>query len=99
MLGTDDPERRPFIKLNSKAQQIGKNLWSALWHLRLAEQHQLLWIVAMFINQADTSYEERNHQVQLMSQIYSDARNVLVWLGPATEDIDRAIKGGSWFTS
>ncbi|KAK1847591.1 heterokaryon incompatibility protein [Colletotrichum chrysophilum] len=40
-----------------------------------------LWIDAFCINQNDS--EEKRHQVLLMHRIYSAARNVIVWLGPA----------------
>ena len=35
--------------------------------------------------------EERNHQVQLMAQIYKTAQVVVVWLGEASEDSDHAM--------
>lgn len=38
-----------------------------------------LWIDAICIDQANGS--ERNHQVQLMREIYSKAQRVIVWLG------------------
>lgn len=40
-----------------------------------------LWIDAFCINQADV--DEKRHQVLLMHRIYSSARKVIVWLGPA----------------
>ncbi|KAF6838947.1 heterokaryon incompatibility protein [Colletotrichum plurivorum] len=40
-----------------------------------------LWIDAFCINQADA--DEKRHQVLLMHRIYSSARKVIVWLGPA----------------
>ena len=43
-----------------------------------------LWIDAICINQKNTL--ERNAQVEMMAQIYSSAKFVLVWLGP-----------GGWF--
>lgn len=43
---------------------------------------QYLWIGALCINQDDIP--ERDHQVGLMSRIYSPAGMVLVWLRPAS---------------
>ena len=40
-----------------------------------------LWIDALCIDQEND--QERNHQVGLMGRLYSSARTVLVWLGPA----------------
>lgn len=39
----------------------------------------LLWVDALCINQADIS--ERNNQVKLMKEVYSQAERVIVWLG------------------
>ena len=44
------------------------------------------WIDAVCINQADTS--ERNHQVRLMRDIYSQAEEVIAWLGPSNSESD-----------
>ncbi|TVY15911.1 Heterokaryon incompatibility protein 6, OR allele [Lachnellula arida] len=48
---------------------------SAAWLCR-----SKIWIDALCVNQFDTA--ERNHQVRLMAQIYRNAKEVLVWLGP-----------------
>jgi hypothetical protein len=44
---------------------------------------------AICINQTDTL--ERNHQVSQMQEIYSDAKEVIVWLGPSTSTSSMAI--------
>ncbi|KAH7305756.1 heterokaryon incompatibility protein-domain-containing protein, partial [Rhexocercosporidium sp. MPI-PUGE-AT-0058] len=77
-------ERKP-IHVDSQVASVTKNLWSALWGLRAHDQRRgisaprCLWIDALCINQNDI--KERNHQVRLMSQIYSQAEEVLAWLG------------------
>jgi len=77
------------IMLNGWSCSVHKNLWSFL------EQHQHhnssphLWIDAVCIDQKDVA--EQSNQVQLMSEIYRVAQNVLVWLGPATDDSDIAM--------
>ncbi|KAF2433898.1 hypothetical protein EJ08DRAFT_582828, partial [Tothia fuscella] len=48
-----------------------------------------LWIDQICINQSDPN--ERSHQVQMVSRIYSQASQVLVWLGPKSDDSDFAI--------
>jgi Uma2 family endonuclease len=44
---------------------------------------------AVCINQSNLS--ERNHQVTLMSKIYSQAAGVVIYLGEATENSDLAV--------
>lgn len=44
----------------------------------------LLWVDALCINQEDLV--ERSHQVNMMGQIYSRAKLVVVWLGKEDED-------------
>jgi hypothetical protein len=76
------------ISINGEPIRVRRNLHSALWHIR-TQRERLLWIDALCINQADVS--ERNHQVCLMGRIYSQAENVVVWLGPAANDSDLAM--------
>lgn len=47
---------------------------------------QLFWVDTLCINQSDVG--ERNHQVQMMGQIYSLANSVTVWLGREAGDSD-----------
>ncbi|KAL8377643.1 hypothetical protein RB595_008368 [Gaeumannomyces hyphopodioides] len=51
----------------------------ALRFLRHPNRDRVLWIDALCIDQGNV--EEKNHQVQMMSQIYSYASSVCVWLG------------------
>lgn len=59
--------------------QITSNLSSALHHLRYTDRSRFLWVDAVSINQACN--KERNHQVRIMSSIYHQAQEVIVWLG------------------
>jgi hypothetical protein len=47
------------------------------------------WIDAVCIDQQNLP--ERNHQVSLMALIYSEASDVLIWLGGAADDSDYAM--------
>ncbi|EPE27264.1 hypothetical protein GLAREA_03179 [Glarea lozoyensis ATCC 20868] len=76
------------IKLEGQSFLITQNLWSALKCLRGTETMQTFWIDAICINQDDKN--ERNHQVELMSLIYSTASRVLVWLGQECAEIQAA---------
>jgi hypothetical protein len=65
---------------------ITKNLHQLLLHLRKSDEPRRLWIDQICINQ--TNLEEKSEQIRIMSEIYSGARNVMIWLGeedPGTE--------------
>lgn len=66
------------VLCNGKVIEIQPNLYDALLHLRTLTP-AAYWIDALCINQEDVN--ERNDQVRMMSQIYSDAERVLIWLG------------------
>lgn len=68
---------------------VTKELILALKYLRYPNEKRILWIDAICINQVN--HEERNHQVQMMSRIYSGAKQVCVWLGEDTDDSTTAI--------
>ncbi len=66
--------------------RIRENLRNALRSIRDERSDCWLWIDAICIKQR--SNEERNHQIKLMAEIYSNANVVLVWLQSANEDAD-----------
>lgn len=68
---------------------IRPNLHAALDQLRLLDRPRTMWIDAICINQAD--YEEQNSQVALMTQIYTKATHISVWLGEASTDSNLAL--------
>ena len=76
MYSWGSPKDVKEILLNGKRAFVRGNLWSALRQLRLMSSPRTLWIDALCINQNDV--QERNHK---MHQIYSRAKNALVWLG------------------
>lgn len=67
---------------------VTQNLYNALRHLRYEDEPRMLWIDAVCINQED--YHERNTQVAMMADIYSQATRVLIWLGDAQSDASHA---------
>ncbi|KAJ9137699.1 HET-domain-containing protein [Pleurostoma richardsiae] len=79
------------ITVEGQRFPVTLNLRDALRHLRHPKKPRTLWIDAICINQTDM--DEKSHQVPLMGRIYSEAQDVLVWLGPSTEDTELAI---SW---
>jgi len=73
MWGIDTDSR--VIEIDGKELRTGHNLWLALTELRHPDEERTMWIDAICINQQDIS--ERNHQVGLMSFIYSQAERVV----------------------
>ncbi|EHK43706.1 uncharacterized protein TrAtP1_008106 [Trichoderma atroviride] len=81
--------RDKTISLNGTRFSVGNNLWWFLHHMRLQNQYVNFWIDAICIDQSNVM--ERNHQVQIMRKIYSNARSVSVWLGKADASSDSDI--------
>jgi hypothetical protein len=69
---------------------ITENLHSALRQLRQTENHRILWVDAVCINQSDDV--EKGRQVALMGEIYKRASSVLVWLAPASFETSKALE-------
>ncbi|KAH6703978.1 heterokaryon incompatibility protein-domain-containing protein [Leptodontidium sp. MPI-SDFR-AT-0119] len=68
---------------------ITKNLEIALQHLRHEREGLVLWVDALCIDQ--NNHEEKMHQVQLMKDIYSGAKETCLWLGQAADGSDLAM--------
>lgn len=73
-----------LIELNGTPFRIRDNLWDFLHHAREEGLTGYLWIDALCINQSQVS--ERNHQVGMMEDIYSQAECVIVWLGRCSKE-------------
>ncbi len=71
------------------AKYVPKSLFNALLALRHFQKNRYLWIDAVCIDQEN--FEERNHQVEMMDEIYSNAKRVCVWLGDATNESRTAL--------
>ncbi|ORY07549.1 heterokaryon incompatibility, partial [Clohesyomyces aquaticus] len=72
-----------FIKINGKAYFVCRNLLHFLQRARTRYHSEPLWIDALCIDQDNN--DERNHEVQLMGTIYTQALEVYVWLGETNE--------------
>ena len=64
----------------TKSLAIPENLYEGLKALRLDKKVRNLWVDAVCIHQ--NNVQERNKQVPRMDQIYGNASNVCIWLGP-----------------
>jgi hypothetical protein len=74
------------IKLHEQDFWVRHNLWLFLGRARADESlcTKLYWIDALCIDQTENGiygHHEKNHQVNMMSHIYSNAREVICWLG------------------
>jgi hypothetical protein len=84
-------EQTPEIVCNGKPLNVIVKLYNALLTIREVPQDvaftekagrpraEYIWIDFICINQNDTA--ERNAQVAIMDEIYSEARTTIVWLG------------------
>jgi hypothetical protein len=68
----------------TKVIQVTSSLHGALLHLRKPDATRILWVDAISINQSDS--EECADQVSMMGEIYTRAKDVIVWLGEANDD-------------
>ncbi|TGJ78706.1 hypothetical protein E0Z10_g10058 [Xylaria hypoxylon] len=66
------------IQLDKQEFKVTQNLFKALGTLRLCDKPRILWVDAICIDQSSVS--DKNYQVPLMSNIYSRATGVVVWL-------------------
>ncbi|KXH68419.1 heterokaryon incompatibility protein [Colletotrichum salicis] len=74
------------IDVEGASFRITASLDTALRHIRLKDEPVTLWIDQICINQEDGA--EKGNQVALMTQIYTKAEQVIVWLGPAEDNSD-----------
>ncbi|KAI9146972.1 Heterokaryon incompatibility protein [Paramyrothecium foliicola] len=69
--------------------EVQQNALDVLIDLRLHDQLRIIWIDAICINQANG--HERSAQVEIMNLIYSQAGEVVIWLGRADKHSDTAM--------
>ncbi|KAH8797362.1 heterokaryon incompatibility protein-domain-containing protein [Xylogone sp. PMI_703] len=65
---------------------VTKNLYDAIMALRLSDESLVIWIDSVCIDQRNN--EEKSWQVELMADIYRQAKQVSAWLGPRDSDSD-----------
>ncbi|KAK0638428.1 Heterokaryon incompatibility protein 6 [Lasiodiplodia hormozganensis] len=85
-----DPATDTHIECNGFKLPITRSLEMALRHFRQTTHSINLWIDQICIDQSNNY--EKEHQVALMSKIYTHAVNTVIWLGEATPGSDRAFK-------
>lgn len=80
---------RCAIWINDGVNTVGEQLFEALAHLRDAREPKRLWVDAVCIRQDDNN--EKSTQLPLMTDIYSCASDVCIWLGPDEDDSGYAL--------
>lgn len=85
-----DPETSHAIEIDGLDLPVTANLHAALQRLREKRRERLLWIDALCIDQRND--KEKEHQIQLMYQIYACASCVVVWLGEENDESDQALE-------
>ncbi|EXJ56128.1 hypothetical protein A1O7_09059 [Cladophialophora yegresii CBS 114405] len=90
----DKDESHHVIEIDGALFSVLSNLWAFLEAFRLQARYtcrtQQLWIGAVCIDQATTL--ERNHVVRNMAAIYSQAHQVIVWLGSGDQGQKKALE-------
>lgn len=79
--GLTNTANQSQVRLSHGTMSISYNLDVALRHLRQKEVARILWIDAIFIDQSNIS--EKSDQVAQMREVYENASEVQIWLGPA----------------
>ncbi|RWA07059.1 hypothetical protein EKO27_g8045 [Xylaria grammica] len=74
-----DPQETKRILLNGTPFEIQKSLESALRYLRLPNEPRVLWVDSLCVVGQDA--QGWSHDVERLTPIYANARDVLVWLG------------------
>jgi len=77
------------IHINGQTFQVRENLWHFLEHARSRFSNVPFFIDAICIDQ--TNLAERNQQVQMMGDIYSNSQLTVAWLGQGNAEVDRAL--------
>lgn len=81
---------RKIMVHGSGPLEVRRNLWDFLRQQRsVITERKLFWIDALCINQSNV--RERNHQVNLMKEIYMGASEVCIWLGTASSNSEIAM--------
>ncbi|KAH8665719.1 heterokaryon incompatibility protein-domain-containing protein [Tricladium varicosporioides] len=83
------PDQTLPIYVDGVQFPVTVNLHAALLRLRHQSIERILWADAICINQENKP--EKEQQIQFMAKIYAQAKSVLVWLGEAADNSDRAL--------
>jgi hypothetical protein len=83
---TGDANLSSTIYCSKTSLRVTKNCEQALRRIRHPAKSRWIWLDAVAINQNDIG--ERNHQVALMKEVYSQAYRVLIYAGETSHSSD-----------
>ena len=83
--GKDDALHGEEIDVDGSSCAISGNLFSALIWLAETKMQDCIWVDSICIDQGNMA--EKAVQISLMGDIYSGAKNVIVWLGKEASDV------------
>lgn len=83
----DPRDTRPIV-VNDTNMEVTANLMDALLQQRDSRM-RLIWADALCINQQNS--EEKTQQIQMMGTIYSQAADVVAWIGTADTTTERTL--------
>ena len=78
------------ISIGEHILPITQSLHAALLRLRDRSFERIIWVDAICINQENEP--EKEQQIQCMVKIFGQATRVVVWLGEAADNSDRALE-------
>lgn len=81
---------RGTLVINGQTVDIHAGLFNAIHALRHITSERLVWADAVCINQTDMY--EKNHQIRMMDKLYTNAKNVAIYLGQPNEYSHQAIE-------
>jgi hypothetical protein len=84
------------IVCEGRALPVTANCEAALREILPNDQDHFVWVDSLCIDQASTL--ERNQQVALMAEIFSNAKKVLIWLGESSKEIREAMNYMRWLS-
>ncbi|KAK4464742.1 heterokaryon incompatibility protein-domain-containing protein [Cladorrhinum samala] len=85
-----DATKSKTISISGTPFAVTANCEAVLRRVRRLSTPRIVWIDAVCINQENK--DEQGHQVQLMPDIYSRARRVLIYLGEPLDDEHEGLK-------
>ncbi|KAF2006902.1 hypothetical protein P154DRAFT_421176 [Amniculicola lignicola CBS 123094] len=85
-----DAAQTDKIDLDGIKIPVAVSLYSALEALRGKKEDVLVWVDGLCIDQQNR--DERTEQVKLMTNIYTKAESVAIWLGPEADESDLAVE-------
>lgn len=87
--GSPELSNTIYVGKEKETVKITANLDEAIRYMRYPDRPRRMWIDGLCIDQQNI--EERGRQVAYMCYIFWAATRVVVWLGMATDDSDRAM--------